>query len=65
MALQVFLKATTVGLVSFTVVIETILFCSGRCRIVSDWSQAPDSWLVLDGIKDLVDREVERSALSA
>ena len=49
------------GFVPFIVAVETILFCSEKCRIVPDWSRAYDPWLVLDGIGDLIDGEPERS----
>ena len=51
------------GLVPFAVGVRTILFCSRKCRIVSDWSRASDPPLVLDGIEDLVNGEPERSKM--
>ena len=42
------------SLVSFSVVIGTVLFCFERCRIVQDW-------LVFDGVEDLVDEKPEQS----
>jgi len=61
---QVFSEAPAVdSLVSFAVMIGTILFCSGRCRIVPDWSRVPNPWLVFDGIEDLVDGKPEGSEL--
>ena len=58
----IFLEAPAVdGLVPFAVRIRTILFCSGKCRIVPDWSRESEPRLVLDGIEDLVDAEPERS----
>ena len=52
------------GLVPFTVVIRAILFCSGIRGIVLDGSRTPDSGLILDGVEDFVDGELERSELS-
>ena len=49
------------GLVPLIVMVETVLFCSGKCRILPDWSRIPDPQLVLDGIENLVDEEPERS----
>jgi len=49
------------GIVSFTVLVRTILFYSEKCRIIPNWSRAPNPRLVLDGIEDLVDGEPERS----
>ena len=48
----------------FTVVVRTVLFCSGKCEIISVWFQATDPWFVVDvvdGVDDLVDGELERS----
>ena len=40
---QLFSEAPTVdGLVPFTVVVRTILFCSEKCRIIMDLSPSPD-----------------------
>ena len=47
------------GLVPFTIVVGTIFFCSGRCRIVPDLSWAHDPCLVFDGVEYLVDGEYE------
>jgi len=49
------------GIVPFTVMIRIILFYFGKCRIVSDLSRASDLLMVLDGIEDLIDGELERS----
>ena len=51
------------GLVSFAVVIGTILFYSGRCRIVPDWFRTPDLWLVFDSVEDQIDGELKWSEL--
>jgi len=49
------------GLVSFIVMIGTILFYYRRYRIVPNWSRALDPRMVFDGVADLVDGELERS----
>jgi len=60
--LQVFSEALTANdFVPFTVIIGTVLFFSGRCKIVMDWYRALDPWLILDGVEDLIYGESERS----
>jgi len=44
-----------------TVVIGTVLFCSGRRRIVLVWSQTPDPRLIFVCNEDLVDGKPKRS----
>ena len=61
---QVLLESPAVNdLVSLTVMIRAIFFCSEKRGIVSNWSQTPDSRLVLDGIEDLVDGESQQSEM--
>ena len=55
---QVLLEGLTVdGLVSIIVMVGAIFFCFRKRGIIPDWSRAPNSRLILDGVKDLVDVE--------
>ena len=45
------------GLVSLIVMVGAIFLCYQKCGIVPDLSWAPNPWLILDGVEDLVDRE--------
>jgi len=59
---QVFLEASIVdSLVSLTVGVRTIFFHSGECGVVLDRLRAFYLWLVLDSIKDFIDRESQWS----
>ena len=59
---QIFLEVPAVyDLVPLTVLVGTILFCFGKCRIILDWSRALDAQLVLDGAENLIDGELEQS----
>ena len=49
------------SLVSLTVIVRTVFFRYGECRVVTDQLQALYPWLVLDCIKDFVDRKPQRS----
>ena len=51
-------------LVSLTVMVGAIFFCSRKYEIVHDQSQAPNLRLVFNGIEDLVDGELQRSEVS-
>ena len=42
-------------LVSLAFMKETVLFCSGKCRVVLDRLRASYPQLVLDGIENLID----------
>ena len=48
----------------FSVMKETILFYSGRCRIILDWSRVSDQLLVFDGVEDFNNGETELSESS-
>ena len=48
----------------FSVMKETILFYSGRCRIILDWSRASDQLLVFDSVEDFNNGETELSESS-
>jgi len=42
---------------SLTIMVETIIFHSGKYRVMLDQLRASYPWLVLDGTKDLIDGE--------
>ena len=46
------------GLVPLVVVVGVILLQPRKREIVLDWSRASDSWLILDGVEDLIDRKL-------
>jgi len=50
-------------LVSLTIMVGTIFFCSEKCGIVPDWSWTPNPWLVFDGVEDFIDGESQRSEM--
>ena len=55
---HVLLEALAVdSLVSFTIVIRTVFFCFGECRVILNWSRSPHPRLIFDGIEDFVDAE--------
>ena len=59
---QVCTEALVVNsLMSVTVVIRTILFYSGECRVILDRPRMRHLRLVFDGIKDFIDGEPQRS----
>ena len=59
---QVFSKASIVdGLVSLTVMVRTIFFHPGKCRVVLDKLRALYPWLIHDGIEDFIDGESQPS----
>ena len=51
------------GLVSLVVIVGAIFFYSRKRRIVPDWSRALNTQLVLKGVEDLGDRELQRSEM--
>jgi len=51
------------SLVSLTIVIRAILFCSRTRGVVLDGSRMPDPGLILDDVENFVDGEPERSEL--
>ena len=59
---QVLLEGPAVdNFVSFTIMIGVILFCSEKCEIVLNWSWISNPWLVLDGVEDLINGELQKS----
>jgi len=48
---------------SFTFVVGAVFLLPGKREIVLEWSQAPNLWLILDGIEDFVDRVLQQSGL--
>jgi len=57
---QISPEASTVCIiVSLTVVIRTVIFCSSKCRVIFDWLRAPYPWLVLDGTEYFINRELQ------
>ena len=55
---QVPSKAFTVGgFVSLIVIVRTVIFCSGECRVLFDWLWAPYPCLILDNTKNFIDGE--------
>ena len=53
--------STTDGLVPVTLMVRALPFYFGKCKIVPNWSWAPDPRLVLDGVGDLIDGKPLRS----
>jgi len=49
------------NLVPFAVVVGIVFIRPKKREIVLDWSRTSTPGLVLDGVKDLVDRELQRS----
>ena len=49
------------GLVPLTVMVGAVLFCSGKGEIILDGTRDPG--LVLDGVEDFIDGELEQSEL--
>ena len=43
------------GLVPMSIVVRTVFFCSRECGVVLDRFWTSDSWLVLDGVEELID----------
>ena len=61
---HVFLEAPAMnGVVPLTVIVGAILFCSEKCRAILDGSWMPDLGLVLDGVEDFIDGEIEQGGL--
>ena len=59
---QIFLEASALDdLVSLTVMVRTVCFRSGECRIVLDHVQPLYPRLVIDNIEDFIDREPQRN----
>jgi len=50
-------------MVSFTVMIRIVLFCSGECGVVLGRPRTPHPWLIFDGIEDFIDGELQRSEM--
>jgi len=48
------------GLVSLAFVEGAVIFRSGKCWVMMDRLRVPYTWLVFDGTKDFVDRELQR-----
>ena len=48
-------------LVPFAAMIGTIFLRTEKREIILDWSRVSNPGLVLDDVKDLVDRELQRS----
>ena len=51
------------SLMSLAVMIGAIIFCSEKWGIVLDYSQPTNPRLVLKGVKDLIDEELQRSEM--
>jgi len=59
---QVLLDASTVdSLLPLFVMVRAVFFCLGEYGIILAWFRMSDPWLVLDGVEDLIDSELQQS----